>query len=414
VKALVTHPGRQHSHQAAQALEAAGMLAGYWAGVPALASHRRKVPGPLWRRFIRYAPVPLPEERVLWFPWVPMLRRLGELTLTPRLAARTDFLACRLFDRWAAARLRPGTADAVMACEISALATFRKARRLGMVTILDAAATHHRTQDRYHAFTEPPALHRRITAVKDAEIALADHILTVSELARQSYLEAGVPPERVHCVPLGADVDLFAPRAVMPEGEGTTFVFAGAATRVKGFDLLLEAFACVRAAEPSAHLLVIGPGDEAFAGVPSGVTVSGPLPQAELAARFRLADCLVLPSRNESFGMVVPEALAAGLPVLISERVGAKDLITEGRTGWIVPVDVSALADRMTWCARHPEAVRALGPECRRTAENATWQTYQGRLVEVVRTVIETSPQGGSSHQPAVQTRPYSKHQEQS
>jgi glycosyltransferase involved in cell wall biosynthesis len=392
LKVLVTHPGRQHSHQAALALEEAGMLAGYWAGVPALARHGRHVPEPLWRRFVRYSPVSLPEARVLWFPWVPALRRLGDLALPPQVASRTDFLACRLFDRRAAARLRPENVDAVMACEISALATFRKARRSGIITLLDTAATHHRTQDRYHGFTEPPALHHRITEVKDAEIALADHILTVSELARQSYLEAGLPPERVHCVPLGADVDLFAPPAEAPKSEGTTFVFAGAASRVKGFDLLLEAFARVRAAEPSAHLLVIGPpGDAAFARVPSGVTMSGPLPQAELAARFRMADCLVLPSRNESFGMVVPEALAAGLPALVSDRVGAKELILEGRTGWIVPMDVSALADRMTWCARHPEAVRAMGPECRRAAENATWQRYERRLTEVVRAILESS-----------------------
>src|SRR5436305_9465985 len=205
------------------------MLAGYWAGVPALARHRRRVPQPLWRRFVRYAPVPLPAERVRWVPWVPVLRRLGPWA---------DFLACRLFDRWAAARLRPGTADAVVACEISALATFRLARRLGMVTVLDAAATHHRTQDRFHGFSEAADLHRRITAVKDAEIALADQILTVSELARRSYLEAGVPPERVHCVPLGVDVDLFSPPTEeAPAGAGTTFVFAGAASRVKGLDL---------------------------------------------------------------------------------------------------------------------------------------------------------------------------------
>ncbi len=393
------------------------MLAGYWAGVPALERHGRHVPERLWRRLVRYAPLPLPEARVRWFPWIPALRRLGDLALTTRLAAWTDFLACRLFDRGVAARLRMGNADAVIACEISALATFRKARRLGMITILDAAATHHQTQDRFHGFVESPRLHRRIIAIKDAEIALADHVLTVSELARQSYLEAGVPAERVHCVPLGVDIDLFASSTRdTPGGAGTTFVFVGAASRVKGFNLLLEAFARVRAAEPSAHLLVIRPsGDAAFAGVPSGVTVSGPLPQAELAARFRTADCLVLPSRNESFGMVVPEALAAGLPVLVSDRVGAKDLVAEGRTGWIVPADVSALADRMTWCAGHPEAVRAMRPECRQAAENATWQRYERRLTEVVRTIIETSPQGGSSRQPAAaQTRPYPKHQEQS
>ncbi|HYX23249.1 MAG TPA: glycosyltransferase family 4 protein [Thermoanaerobaculia bacterium] len=382
---LVTHPGRQHSHQAALALAGAGMLAGYWSGVPALARHRRRVPAPLWRRFVRYASVPLPPERVRWAPWVPALRRLGPWA---------DFLACRLFDRWAAARLRPGAADAVVACEISALATFRKARRLGMLTVLDAAATHHRTQDRFHGFPEPADLHRRITAVKDAEIALADQIFTVSELARRSYLEAGVPPERVHRVPLGVDVELFTPAAgETPKREGTTFVFAGAATRVKGLDLLLAAFARVREIEPAARLLVIGPAGDCSSlldpTAPPGVTVLGPLPQAEVAARFAAADCLVLPSRNESFGMVVPEALAAGLPALVSERVGARDLVTEDRTGWIVPVeDVEALTRRMIWCVRHPEEVRALRSTCRRAAEDAGWPAYHRRFVELVRSLL--------------------------
>jgi glycosyltransferase involved in cell wall biosynthesis len=395
VRALVTHPGRQHSHQAALALASAGMLAGYWAGVPALAGHRRRVPGPLWRRFVRYAPVPLPEERVRWFPWAPALRRVGDLALPPRLAARTDFLACRLFDRRCAARLRPGMAGAVMACEISALATFRAARRLGMVTILDAAATHHRTQDRLQGFTEPPALHRRITAVKDAEIALADHVLTVSALARQSYLDAGVPAERVHCVPLGVDIDLFAPRHGAAPEAGLTFVFAGAARRVKGFDLLLAAFARVREAEPEARLLAIGPPGNALPGSPAppGVTALGMVSQTELAERLRTADCLVLPSRHESFGMVVLEALASGLPVIVSDQVGAKDLVTEGRTGWLVPAgDVAALADRMVRCARQPEAVRAMGTHCRQAAEAASWRVYHHRLAEVVRSLLSPGP----------------------
>jgi glycosyltransferase involved in cell wall biosynthesis len=142
--------------------------------------------------------------------------------------------------------------------------------------------------------------------------------------------------------------------------------------------------------EPQARLLVIGPlGNVSPLPGSAGVTVLGPLPQAELAARFRTADCLVLPSRHESFGMVVPEALATGLPVLVSDRVGAKDLVTEGKTGWIVPAgDVSCLADRMIWCARHPEDVRAMGPDCRQAAEAATWPAYQRRLAEVVRALV--------------------------
>jgi hypothetical protein len=162
---VVTHPGRQHSHQAALGLEAAGLLAGYWAGAPALAGHGRWVPRPLWRRLVHYAPVGLDPARVAWAPWAPALRRAGDALPGPA-ARRVDFWACRLFDRWAARRLPRSGARAVVACEISALATFRAARRLGMVTVLDAPSIHHLTQDRLHGTGDPPGLHARIAAVR--------------------------------------------------------------------------------------------------------------------------------------------------------------------------------------------------------------------------------------------------------
>jgi glycosyltransferase involved in cell wall biosynthesis len=393
---LVTHPGRQHSHQAALALAKAGKLAGYWAGVPALAAQVEDLPPFLRARLARYAPVPLPSGRVRWFPWTPALRRLGDALLGARAAAWTDFAACRLFDRWAAASLPEAEAGAVIACEISALATFRAAKGLGMTTLLDAPSIHHEAQDRLHGTTDPPRLHRRITAVKDAEIALADHVLTVSELARRTYLDAGLPPERVHAVALGADTGLFHPGEPREPGEPLTFLFAGAAIHRKGFDLLLDAFARVAAEEPEAVLRIVGPrGDSSHLldRASSGrLSVAGPADQTGLAAELRRADCLVLPSRNDSYGMVVAEALATGVPALVSQMVGAKDLLDEGRTGWIVPVDdVQALTGRMLWCARHPGEVRAMAPACRRAAESATWPAYHARLAELVARLVDRS-----------------------
>ena len=392
MKVLITHPGRQHSHQAALALDKAEMLAGYWAGVPAMEEQIRRVPGFLRGRFSRYAPVALEPERSRWFPWTPALRRTGDSLLPPAGAAWTDFAACRLFDRWAARSLAALRADAVIACEISAVATFGVARRRGMAAILDAPSIHHAAQDRLHGTTDPPALHRRIVRIKDEEIALADHILTVSELARQTYLDAGVPAGKAHAVPLGADLDLFSPSGERKSGP-LTFLFAGATIRRKGFDLLLEAFDRVHVSQPGARLRIAGTrGDSGHLldrRSRDGVVDLGPRTQSQLAEELRQADVLVLPSRNDSYGMVVAEALASGIPVLISAMVGAKDLVTEGSSGWIVPVeDVAALADRMAWCAGHPEAVRAMGPACRRAAEAATWPAYHRRLAALVRALV--------------------------
>jgi glycosyltransferase involved in cell wall biosynthesis len=330
------------------------------------------------------------------------LRRSGDALLPARLAAWADFAACRLFDRWVARGLkgRVGETAAVIACEISALTTFRAARRRGIATLLDAPSIHHAAQDRLHGTTDSPRLHRRIVAVKDAEIALADHILTVSELARATYLEAGVPAEKVRALPLGADLELFSPGAERPAGDGgadLVLLFSGASIHRKGFDLLLQAFDRVRADFPGVRLRLVGPrGDESYLldrrGM-EGIDVLGAIPQPALAAELRRADLLVLPSRNDSYGMVVAEALASGVPALISEMVGAKELITPGKTGWIVPVDdVAALAERMAWCAGHPDAVRALRGDCRRAAETATWGAYRRRLADCVEKILTEAP----------------------
>jgi glycosyltransferase involved in cell wall biosynthesis len=396
---LVTHPGRQHSHQAALALAEAGLLAGYWSGVPADAGSFRRVPAVLRSRFARYAPVPLDPRQTRWFPWTPALRRTGDALLPARLAAWNDFAACRLFDRWVARGLerRAGGTAAVIACEISALTTFRSARRRGIATLLDAPSIHHAAQDRLHGTTDSPRLHRRIVAVKDAEIALADHILTVSELARETYLEAGVPAEKVHALPLGADLELFSPDEPRPDDTDLVFLFSGATIHRKGFDLLLQAFDRVRAEHPGVRLRLVGSrGDAAHLldrrGT-DGIDVLGAIPQPELAAELRRADLLVLPSRNDSYGMVVAEALASGVPALVSEMVGAKELIAPGKTGWIVPVgDAAALAGRMAWCARHPDAVRALRGECRRAAGAATWGAYRRRLAAWMQETLGKAP----------------------
>lgn len=390
---LVTHPGRQHSHQAALALQKAGLLAGYWAGVPCLEEQGRLVPHAIWQRLIQYAPVPLDPQRVRWAPWVPGLRRLGDRLLPQDAARRADFAACRLFDAWVARRLPKAGVTAVIACEISAETTFRVARERGMTTLLDAPSIHWAAQDRLHDTLDAPGLHRRIIEVKEAEIALADHILTVSELARQTYLEAGVPAEKVHAVPLGADLSLFRPGGTgEADRQGFVFLFAGATIHRKGFDLLLEAFAQVAARVPDARLRLVGPrGDaahllERYPSVP--IEAVGPTDQRGLAAEFRRADCLVLPSRNDSYAMVVTEALATGLPVIVSEMVGAKDLVREGRNGWIVPAgDAAPLAERMLACALDRETVRGMREECRRSAEAATWEAYHERLAELMRRI---------------------------
>jgi glycosyltransferase involved in cell wall biosynthesis len=385
---LVTHPGRQHSHRAAWALERAGLLAAYWSGVPATNGQLQRLPGFIRQR-LRYEPIDLPERLCRWFPATPALRRLAERTMPRDLTSWVDYYACRRFDRQVARRLRRTGAGAVLACEISARDTFRAASTMGLPTILDAPSLHHAAQDRLHGTADSARLHAAILAVKDEEIRQAAHIVTVSHLARESYLEAGVPPGRVHAVTLGADLDLFTPPE-RREPPPVRFVFAGATIRRKGFDTLIEA--CVRLAASGTpfSLRLVGPvTDDGWRSRP-WASAAGSVPQRELAREFRSAHCLVLPSRNDSYGMVVAEALATGMPAIVSDMVGAKDLVVPGRTGWVVPHgDANALAERLLKCATSPDMLAAMAPACREVALTATWDAYAERFVALCRQIVE-------------------------
>lgn len=394
-KVLVSHPGRQHSHQAAMALERAGMLAAYWAGVPSRETQQRLIPDWIRRGLHRYAPVDLPDKRAQWLPVAVVLRRLGR-AMPAGVEQAIDFFACRAFYRQVAAQLVRAGASAVVACEISALDTFRAAKKLGMKTVLDAASVHYAVQDRVTPVAEAAWLHERIVGVKRAEISLADHVLTVSDLACAGYVEAGVPASRVHAVVVGADTQLFNPGAggARDISGPCTFLFAGATIYRKGIDVLLEAFGTLQKKLPGkARLLVVGPRGESYPLVErakiDGLIVRPAVAQAELLEIYRGADCFVLPSRHDSFGMTVLEAMACGLPAIVSEMVGAREAIEEGTNGWVVPLNnAPALAERMAWCVENRAALAAMRPAARAAAERYSWDSYGERLTAVMTGIL--------------------------
>lgn len=389
---LVTHPGRQHSHQLAVALQDAGTLAEYWTGVPA----RPLAESDLFRSLLspleKHPLLPLPDQRVRHNVVSPLARRIFEAVLPDPTAVDWTHRSMDWFDRWCANRIDDVDATAVVCYENSALHTFRAAKKRGWTTVLDAASYHHLWQDRHYEYTEHEQAHQRINNRKDREIEWADHILTVSELARESYIEAGIDPERVTSVPVGCDLDTFT----ASPGDGTkddtpfTFIFAGHASERKGVDLLLTAASRLDREGLPFKLWFAGGVDERvrFDEWPRTDHL-GYLSQDTLAARFREADCLVLPSRHDSFGMVVVEAMATGLPAIVSENVGAKEAITEGRSGWVVPSeDVEALHRRLHWCITHPAAVRNMSTAAREDARRYSWDAYRSRVVKALDSIV--------------------------
>jgi glycosyltransferase involved in cell wall biosynthesis len=173
----------------------------------------------------------------------------------------------------------------------------------------------------------------------------------------------------------------------------------------KGLDLLLRAFADVRKSIPQVSLVVAGDGDASYVnslkaeaeslGVSSDVHWPGFLTGVEKEAALLDADVYTLPSYSENFGISVIEALAAGLPVIVSTQVGIHAEIARARAGIVVPCDVGELAGALTRLLTTPEMWGAMGEHGRALVQqNYSSAAVTHRLIGLYNEITGPRPTG--------------------
>lgn len=212
----------------------------------------------------------------------------------------------------------------------------------------------------------------------------ATGMLAISQLAVNYYIELGFDKSKVY--PFG--YFRRASRARQEQAPTTTkdrleILFVGQLIHRKGVDVLLHAIAPLINEWPDLRLTLIGAGEQAqdlkgmagSLGIENRVAFAGALPADKIPERLATADVLVLPSRWDGWGMVVNEALSAGVPAIVSDRCGASDLIRQAVNGYVFrSEDVedlrqslrSFLSNRNEWPAMRAAAAatgRAISPE---------------------------------------------------
>ena len=205
--------------------------------------------------------------------------------------------------------------------------------------------------------------------------------------AAQEYVESlGVPPERIVIAPNAVDLSIFSVEADRRGRDGCTFLYVGRFSQEKGVDVLLRAFRDV-----PGRLVLAGTGpqeEQVRALADDRVELLGHVAREDLPALYASADCLVLPSRSEAWGMVLNEAAAAGLPLVATEAAGGGyDLIEQGVNGYRIPVeDEAALAAALRKVAADPEWRISAGERSRELTSGYTGEAWAEQVVKLVRT----------------------------
>lgn len=407
---IVAHPGTQHSYQTALALQEADLLDRYLTGVyykpeARLARLVENMPGRFTtelRRQLRRRYLPGLEEVNIQTHALAELLYVGCTHFKPlrQYATRIQTWRNDRFDQWTANLLRKREPKAVVCYDSSSIRTFREAKSIGAVCILDQSIADIRTGLkilREEVEAQPDFADSMDTALMDAleqrcaaEPEAADVILAGSTFVKGCLQENGVSPAKIVVVPYGADIDVFAPEPRKVDGP-FRILFVGQLSQRKGIKYLLEAVRQLRL--PRCELTLVGgivgsgegliPYRSNFKWIPN-------VPHHEVHHQFTNADIFVYPSLFEGSAIAIYEALASGLPVITTPNSGS--VVRDGMEGFVLPIrDVDALKEKILLLYTDLELRQMMSRAARKRARQFTWAAYRERIGAVVRQAMQAS-----------------------
>lgn len=217
----------------------------------------------------------------------------------------------------------------------------------------------------------------------------ADCILCPSEFVRRSFLSKGFRPERLIKVNFGfPSIEELAVPKTFSADDMFRVLYVGQLHYRKGLRYAIEAFRKLK--HPKKEFVIVGPATEVTGlektQIPEGVVFTGILKGEALKNQYRTASVFILPSLEEGLALVQGEALAFGVPILITTNTGGDDIINDGVEGFIVPpADVKSLSERLQEMADNHDKLNEMSENALHAAKQlGNWDTAVVKLVNAI------------------------------
>ena len=226
-----------------------------------------------------------------------------------------------------------------------------------------------------------------------------------AKVSRDKAVAYGMDPERTVIFPWGTDIGHFTPKTLKrPNLQAFTVFCSRTWESIYGVDVLARAFVKVANQHPDVDLILLGGGSQGpkirqilmSGGVLDRVHFGGHVGQEDLPRWYHMADLYISPSHVDGSSVTLMEALACGLPCLVSDIPGNREWIEDGVNGWLFrDGDVSDLAEKILYAIKNRDTFETIRKVARRTAEQkADWKKNFGKLLEAYQKTVGQSKHG--------------------
>ena len=300
------------------------------------------------------------------------------------------------FDRGVINSLSPGF-DIFVGWSGACFWSLHRAKEMGALTVLDRGSSHMQyqtqiLQEEYERWgqkftaTHPGVYERELQSYIDA-----DRIAVPSLFVKRTFLELGLPENKLIHVPYGVSLKEFYP--VPKEDRTFRIIHCGGISLRKGVQYLLQAFHELNL--PDAELWLVGTLDPAFQPFlakyeSARIILKGKQPQSQLRWFYSQCSVFCLASIEEGLAMVQPQAMASGLPVIHTTNTGGEDIVRDGVDGFCVPIrDVEALKEKILFFYENPERRDEMGNNALGQARKSlSWEDYGEKIVSAYQVLL--------------------------
>ena len=328
------------------------------------------------------------------FPWLNLLDHGLARFGWQYLRQKVNWYAHVGHDYWVSRQL--DDADIVVCLSSDGLQTFHAAHRKGIKAVCDRGSTHMRVQEdilseEYAKYGRKFGYEPRVMQRALEEYETADLIAVPSSFVRQTFLDQGTPTNKVAVIPYGVDVSLFKP--VSKEDDVFRVIYVGAMSFRKGIPYLLEALATLDL--PNFELVLVGGASEEtkaiFERYEGNFRYLGFKPRTQLSYYYSQASVFVMASLEEGLALVQAQAMACGLPLIITPNTGGEDLITDGVEGFVVPIrNPEAIREKVLYLYENPDVRdRMAQAALERVQSLGGWNDYGQQAIDAYQKLLK-------------------------